>query len=1857
MSITPHSFGQRLEVSVALRKLIRDYPGDVGILKELIQNADDGGAREILLFLDPRDQSGVSAPIPRMEMLGGPAIIAANDKPFSSDDLENIQRLADSEKIEAAGKTGRFGLGFNSVYNITDFPLLLTGENLCLFDPCAAIVEPGQSGDIWNLNDDILATTQFLDLFTPGGFIRKTNNHPGTIFRFPLRNQAHLKHARGKISDQVLSPEFFDTLVAGLAEIADSLLLFLKNLEFIGCYRFDPETSKRIPLLEIETLNSEEVQAGRAKVNKVLEGSVGDALQLIEQAPGGKIPTSFLHEVAVTEGQNLPRSMKWRVTTGLYAGDEGRLVAQARALLHHREKAIPSAGVAICLESSTVKFPPVKGQVCCFLPLGSKPGTFPVQLHGAFDLDSSRTDLTPHSAGEDERKRLRGQWNDLLVEDGLAEAYRQALELVREQDLKESDQDGGAVAFYTVFPRSADVIDGPLAKLSGAVFAKTALLPLFRCADGDWYPPTKLIRPPDNNAMLEACLVAEGFRVPRPRIPDGVVEGLGENAPPTLQVSDVREHFLTEEDIGLPLHEVPYPGLRVREQLEALVRFLMNAEDFDDWQGLPLAFCSDGKLHTFGIGDPDVKFSATDRQRAIFTGFSEWFLEDRFVQSSLLSSRPITVKERMTATHVAELVNRVVGSPASENDDDPIWKPNGSALPNCQWLVKVLAELNSAPDQERPSREITDCAYLIPGNDGRLHRPGQYQTPLLVKSPQKALCPILEKVRVLHLQLKDDPLSMELERFASIYESLWNLTPKNLADSLTAESETLIENQETWMSDEVVMALLRFLSSVEGLEEIRIDKDLVKSLRELPLFKDQTGAFSTIDDSCFLPGDFYSPEVELPIRLLQEDGWRGLLELLGVKSLDQRTLLRDYILPFYDSKDKADQRTLLKWIRDEWSHILNECEDEEERRELCELLEETPLVRTTKNSLLPIPKIYDPEHEELVRSVLGDEAPFPDSSFYAEQKDIWLRFFRSFQIARKPRPKDLAAFISGLSCTASERNLTGSEAGKIDLFLAHVTEHWDSLRDQNVVYTNGLEVSFAAFLSSLAWCPPIRDLKRLKDFGASVAPQEKLFKPSEIFLPEQGNLVATQAPLLKRGKLSPPAQMREDLGFPDLPDLDVVSAHLQELVKPYGTRELSEEEDKVVKSPVKLILRFFGELDEETASAETDSIFEILGTLACVYHPGRRRFYRPCDLFRSAVKCLEPWKIAFVPTGTMRASIETALDRLGRSDRPGISDHIDTLRCVTANAALGAPLKESDVQKFLDIQFSLSSLLPGNLGLHGCLVLDRQGCVAQPDEVLHLDDAWLESNMEPGVNLRLLHQNTPEPLIEELGIARVSRLLKRVVACALEESQIVLFAGECKRLEAVIKNEAFRMGFSRIATRDHGIGGMDIKLPLEIELKPVVKLLCANQVEFNGYIFDLAETDEDSCVDLKGDDMCVIWLAESAWVDLPDRLALALNELLTAEQQIDRGDFAAILRCPPHEISRQLDRRRIPRIAQTDFDLEKVSGPSGEIEFEETSEEPIGQEQNSESAELGGGSVEPNNVSDSGIEDEPKDSGEDSDVSAEDEKDEDDTDTDADEEMPTPWPGASCGASRGSYNKGERRGPMYPSTDQAGGGKPQPPTPPKRQDDLWISRPKTEKQFVQEQRNGDACDDEVQINHKVGNAAVGWVLQYERREGRRPTNMAQANAGYDVESMRGRIIERYIEVKGINGEWGKNGVPVSAIQFEKGRELGDQFWLYVVEHALDPEQVFIHAIQNPLEKISQFRFDCGWSECGEPVSFRPLEPKIGMKIFLESEGEGEILDVDQQGSTWHLRASFGGNDSYKNIIYNPLYMQIMEPKV
>lgn len=95
-------------------KILSDlYTDDSHFIYEILQNAEDAGASEIafMLYKD------------RLEILH-------NGRTFNEADVRAITKIAFSTKESDVNTVGKFGLGFKSVYSITDTPEIHSGLSL-----------------------------------------------------------------------------------------------------------------------------------------------------------------------------------------------------------------------------------------------------------------------------------------------------------------------------------------------------------------------------------------------------------------------------------------------------------------------------------------------------------------------------------------------------------------------------------------------------------------------------------------------------------------------------------------------------------------------------------------------------------------------------------------------------------------------------------------------------------------------------------------------------------------------------------------------------------------------------------------------------------------------------------------------------------------------------------------------------------------------------------------------------------------------------------------------------------------------------------------------------------------------------------------------------------------------------------------------------------------------------------------------------------------------------------------------------------------------------------------------------------------------------------------------------------------------------------------------------------------------------------------------------------------------------------------------------------------------------------------------------------------------------------------------
>ena len=437
--------GQNEPLTTRLKNILSEYKQGVGVFKELIQNADDAGATKVCFLIDWREGPMKSLFSPSMSECQGPALWAYNDAVFSDYDFKNINKLAGKTKIEDFEKIGRFGLGFNAVYHLTDVPSFLSRQYLVIFDPniqhLKGKVTDAHPGVRIDLAKNPRPLKTFFDQFQPYHDVFQCSTSPqseerynfnGTLFRFPFRTK--LQASRSKISEEVYNVEKVEALISSLRECLSHLLLFTQRVNEVEVYELDKNQNPRCMRLIVSTKKSVEsvnlelnpiLRQDRPKSSFIKECSEWWKTKLSEDAvlPGPSRSEIVTIEVKEQEAETVKgRKEQWLVSSCMGADSSLQLAMNEG----QKDGLLPCAGTAAKLSSDTTPCPePILGEAFCFLPLSFATG-LPIHINSSFAVAKNRRSIWRRSTTQHQDLEVR--WNESLMSDPLCNAYIQLLE-------------------------------------------------------------------------------------------------------------------------------------------------------------------------------------------------------------------------------------------------------------------------------------------------------------------------------------------------------------------------------------------------------------------------------------------------------------------------------------------------------------------------------------------------------------------------------------------------------------------------------------------------------------------------------------------------------------------------------------------------------------------------------------------------------------------------------------------------------------------------------------------------------------------------------------------------------------------------------------------------------------------------------------------------------------------------------------------------------------------------------------------------------------------------------------------------------------------------------------------------------------------------------------------------------------------------------------------------------------------------------------------------------------------------------------------------------------------------------------
>ncbi|MCL1092796.1 sacsin N-terminal ATP-binding-like domain-containing protein [Shewanella kaireitica] len=411
---------------------LRDrYKSGFPILKEMVQNADDAKANNLVIGWHPGINSA-SHPL-----LKDPAIFIVNDAELTEADVKGIRTLGLGSKASDANAVGKFGLGMKSLFHFGELYFFIGSdwEEYSGPYPKADILNPWDfERPQWKSfsNQDKKRIQEELSAIT--------DNFESDAYKFivwiPLRSTS-ISQQRGESATNFIRssedygmevPDFL--LAPNLASQLGKLLPMLKCLRSIKGATFSP-SSKTLTThftIEIEP-SSERIQFPNLEGEIQWQGSIN--LNTLEEGFRSKV--SYVGTEAVLQSSalsDLKQNEFWPITRG--RNDAGEEVVNPDKTQPH--------SAAILLTKPTEQKAKFTVGWAVFLPLGEQDTaeekqvfeididggmSFDILLHGYFFIDAGRVGIHGRKSIGDQKPLIvdsedsaTQEWNRLVANEG-----------------------------------------------------------------------------------------------------------------------------------------------------------------------------------------------------------------------------------------------------------------------------------------------------------------------------------------------------------------------------------------------------------------------------------------------------------------------------------------------------------------------------------------------------------------------------------------------------------------------------------------------------------------------------------------------------------------------------------------------------------------------------------------------------------------------------------------------------------------------------------------------------------------------------------------------------------------------------------------------------------------------------------------------------------------------------------------------------------------------------------------------------------------------------------------------------------------------------------------------------------------------------------------------------------------------------------------------------------------------------------------------------------------------------------------------------------------------------------------------
>ncbi|XP_058090303.1 uncharacterized protein LOC131236843 isoform X2 [Magnolia sinica] len=1136
-------FGQRVDLTRRIREVLLNYPEGTTVLRELIQNADDAGATKVCLCLDRRSHGVRSLLSDRLAEWQGPALLAYNNAVFTEDDFVSISRIGDSKKQGQAWKTGRFGVGFNSVYHLTDLPSFVSGKYAVLFDPQGVYLpnisaaNPGKRLEYVSSSAISLYRDQFFPYCAFGCDMKRP--FPGTLFRFPLRNADQA--AASKLSRQVYLEDDISSMFVQLYKESVFTMLFLKSVLSVEMYIWDADAPepRKLYSCSVNSPNDETIWHRQALLR--LSNSVGSA--------GGKIDTfslDFSREEVL--GTHLGKRVDTFFIVQAMAPSSSKIGSFAAAAAKEYDlHLLPWASVAACISNDLNEADVLKqGRAFCFLPLPVRTG-LTVQVNGYFEVSSNRRSIW-FGADMDRGGKLRSDWNRLLLEDIVAPAFKKLLLGVRKLL-------GPTESYYSLWPKGT--FEEPWSILVNQIYRSIDDAPLFYSdvEGGKWVSPAEAFRHDEDfhkTKELGEALILLGMPIvslPKPLV-DMLFKYDASSRKRVVSPLAVRKHL---KECKILITSSRYHKLVL---LEYCLLDLTDADVGKHANGLPLLPLASGEFGLFSEVSKGISyFICNELEYRLVHQISNEMI-DRNIPPNLFSRLSAIAKS--SKANIAffdvhcflQLFPRVFPADWKYNNK-VVWDPEScSNHPTATWFMLFWQYLHNQCDD----LSVFGDWPILPSTSGHLYRASKYSklinADLLSDTMKNILAKIGCKILDCNYGVEHQELSLYVQNAncAGVLDAIFDVISSN-EDIL----QTLFNNFGAGERSE----LRQFLLDPKWYIGCVLSDSHRQNCRRLPIYEVYGGGFADLQ----MPKK-YLPPLDVPEFFLDREFVCSLSnseeEILsryyGIERMRKSHFYKKKVLNRIDEFQPGVRDTIMLSILQDLPQL---CQEDPSLRESLQKLEFVP----TLSGTLKCPQVlYDPRNEELY-DLLEDSDSFPCGAFL--QSGV-LDMLQGLGLRSSVSPETVIQSARQIESAMHSNPLKAHSRGKVLLSYLEVNAiKWlsnslDGQRTVNRLFSKvgtpfrsrdtSVESDFEKFWSDLrmiCWCPvlvssPYQALP-WPSVSSTVAPPKLVRLPADLWL------VSASMRILD-GECSSTA-LSCSLGWSSPPGGSIIAAQLLELGK------------------------------------------------------------------------------------------------------------------------------------------------------------------------------------------------------------------------------------------------------------------------------------------------------------------------------------------------------------------------------------------------------------------------------------------------------------------------------------------------------------------------------------------------------------------------------------------------------------------------------------------------------------------------------------------------------------------------------------